>query len=99
VDTFSLIVFGGLVLFVATLLWIGFFNRSRVRDLTHKGDHRVIAARLAIEERDVPEMVDAQNDYRRRGGRAEITEQEIRRQVGAREIERLDEADAEARRR
>ena len=98
-DTFTLIVFGGLALVVISLLGLGAFSRRGVRDITHQRDHEAIAARLAIEERDIPEMVDAQNEYRRRDGRAEVTEEEVRRQVGARELDRLDEADAEARAR
>jgi hypothetical protein len=95
-DTFSLIVFGSLAVVTITLLWLGFFSRRSVRDISHQGDQEAIAARLAIEERDIPEMVDAQNEYRRRGGRPEVTEQEVRERVGARELERLDEANAAA---
>lgn len=98
-DAFSLIVFGGLALVVLTLLGLGAFSRRRVRDITHHGDHEALAARARIEERDIPEMVEAQNEYRRREGRPELTEQELRRQVGARELERLDRADAEAKAR
>jgi hypothetical protein len=96
-DTFTLIVFGGLAAFLLTLLWLGFFSGGRsLRDITDKGDDKAIAARLAVEERDIPEMVGAQNEYRRRDGRAELTEQEVRGRVGARELERLDKADAQA---
>jgi hypothetical protein len=98
-DTFTLIVFGGLAFVLLTLLVLGRFSGRRTRDITNHGDHAAVAARLAIEERDIPEMVDAQNDYRRRTGRAERTEQELRTEVGARELERLDKADAEARSR
>ena len=98
-DTFTLIVFGGLAAVLVTLLVLGRFSGRRTRDITNHGDQEAVAARLAIEERDIPEMVDAQNDYRRRTGRPERTEQEVRSEVGVREIERLDEADAEVRSR
>ena len=98
-DTFTLIVFGGLAVVVLSLVGLGAFSGRRVRDLTHADDHKAIAARLAIEKRDIPEMVAAQNEYRRRRGRAELTEDEVRAEVGARELERLDRADAEVRRR
>jgi hypothetical protein len=98
-DTFTLIVFGGLAVVLLTLLLLGRFSGRRTRDITHQGDHAAVAARLAVEERDIPEMVDAQNQYRRRTGRAERTEQDVRSEVGARELDRLDRADAEARTR
>jgi hypothetical protein len=98
-DAFALIVFGGLALVLVTLLGLGALSRRRVRDITHKGDQEAWAARIRIEQRDIPEMVDAQNRYRRRHGRPEVTEQEVREQVGTQERERLDRADAEARSR
>jgi hypothetical protein len=69
-DTFTLIVFGGLAVVLLTLLFLGRFSGRRTRDITHQGDQAAVAARLAVEERDIPEMVDAQNEYRRRTGRA-----------------------------
>jgi hypothetical protein len=83
------------------LFTLGATSRRRVRDITHHGDHEALAARARIEERDIPEMVDAQNEYRRRHGRPETTEAEVRRRVGREELDRLDraEAEAEARRR
>jgi hypothetical protein len=98
-DMFTLIVFGGLAVVLLSLLALGRFSGRRVRDITHHDDHKTIAARLAIEKRDIPEMVDAQNEYRRRSGRPEVSEGEVRQQVGARELGRLDQADAEVRAR
>jgi hypothetical protein len=98
-DSFALIVFGGLGVVVLALLALGAFSRRRVRDITHDAENEALAARARIEERDVPEMVGAQNAYRRRHGRPEVTEQEVRARVGARELERLDRADAAAKER
>jgi hypothetical protein len=96
-DLFALLVFGGIAVLLLVLLALGSFSRRRVRDITHHGDHEALAARLRIEQRDIPEMVDAQNEYRRRHGRPEMTEEEIRRRVGREELGRLDRADAEVR--
>jgi hypothetical protein len=98
-DLFGLIVFGGIAVLLLVLLALGAFSRRRVRDITHHGDHEALAARLRIEERDIPEMVDAQNEYRRRQGRPETTEGEVRQRVGREELDRLDRADAEAKAR
>jgi hypothetical protein len=98
-DSFALIVFGGLAALLVTLLALGALSRRRVRDITHKGDDEAWAARLRIEQRDIPEMVEAQNEYRRRDRRPELTEREVRERVGREELGRLDRADAEARAR
>jgi hypothetical protein len=98
-DAFALIVFGGLAAVLAVLLALGALSRRRVRDITHKGEHEALAARMRIEQRDIPEMVDAQNEYRRRNDRPEVTERELRERVGAQELRRLDQADAEAKAR
>jgi hypothetical protein len=93
------IVFGSLGAFLLTLLALGALSRRRVRDITHKGEQEAWAARIRIEERDVPEMVEAQNRYRRRHDRPELSERELREQIGRQELERLDRADAEVRAR
>jgi hypothetical protein len=98
-DLFALIVFGGIAVLLLALVALGSLSRRRVRDITHHGDHEALAARLRIEQRDIPEMVDAQNEYRRRHGRPETTEDEVRRRVGREELDRLDRADEEAKAR
>ncbi|MDQ4125325.1 MAG: hypothetical protein M3134_06980 [Actinomycetota bacterium] len=47
----------------------------------------------AIEEHDVRQMVESQNEYRRRRGAPEQTEAEVRRRDGEEQIERLEEAE------
>jgi hypothetical protein len=42
-------------------------------------------------------MVDSQNDIRRRQGRPEVSEHDVRSRVGAEQADRLDRADAEVR--
>ena len=98
-DTFAIIVFGGLALVLVCLVGLGGLSRRRVRDITDRRDDETLGARALIEERDVPEMVDAQNRYRRLDGRPERSEREVRQRVGARELQRLDRADAEAKER
>jgi hypothetical protein len=80
-------------------LGIGAWSRVPTRDITHQDDHRRWDALARIEEREVPEMIDGQNDIRRRQGRRETTEHEVRSRVGAEQAEALDQADAEARAR
>jgi hypothetical protein len=95
-DTFALIVFGGLGVVLVVLLALGASSRRRVRDITHQDDYEAWSAQIKIEERDIPEMVEAQNEYRRRQNRPELTEREVRRRVGREERRRLDQAQAEA---
>jgi hypothetical protein len=95
-DLFSLLVFGTLAAVVIVLLALGRFSRRRTRDITNDAADEALAARVAIENRDIGEMVEGQNLYRRRRGRPAVTESQIRRRVGSEQRRRLDHADAEA---
>ena len=93
-DTFSAIVVVGLVVVIGAFLLIGKLSTGRkVQDITDKGDRRAWGDMAAIEERDVGQMVDSQNAYRRRRGAPERTEEEVRRGVGEEQLERLREAE------
>ena len=98
-DLFGAIVFGSLVAVVLVLLAIGRFSARRPTDITNKDVNETLGARAAIEDRDIGEMVEGQNVYRRRRGRPRLTEKQVRRSVGAEQLDRLDEADAEAKAR
>jgi hypothetical protein len=96
-DLFSLIVFGSLAAVLLSLLLLGRFSARRSTDITNKDLDETMGVRAAIEDRDIGDMVDGQNLYRRRRGRPTVTESQIRRRVGSEQIGRLDRADAEAR--
>jgi hypothetical protein len=98
-DTFSAIVFGGILFTLLLFLGIGALSRVRTRDITNKEEFRRLDAQGRIEEREVPLMIDGQNDIRRRQGRPERTEREVRRKIGAEQKDRLDRADAEVKAR
>jgi hypothetical protein len=76
--TFTLIVFGALALILVGLLALGAWNPRSISELTGRSDERRLAFQATLEERDIGEMVDAQNDSRRRRGKAEVSESEIR---------------------
>jgi hypothetical protein len=96
-DLFAVIILGGIASVVVVLLAIGRFSARRPTDIANENLNEIMGARAAIEDRDIGEMVDGQNDYRRRHGKRAITESEVRRRVGSEELGRLDRADAEAR--
>jgi hypothetical protein len=95
-DLFQLIVFGTLGTVLLSLLLLGRFSKRRSTDITNKDVDEAMGARAKIEDRDIGEMVDGQNAYRRRRGRPALTETQIRRRVGSEQLGRLDRADAEA---
>lgn len=88
-DTFTAIVVIGLVVVIGTFLLLGRFSGRRVQDITDKGQNAKLGAMAAIEDRDVGQMVEGQNAYRRRRGAPERTEEEVRRAVGEEQRERL----------
>jgi hypothetical protein len=75
-----------------------------VEPQTHPRHHRqtpttTSTRRDGIEERDIPEMIDAQNAYRRRHGKHATSEAEVRARVGAEELDKLDRTNSEAKHR
>jgi hypothetical protein len=77
-DPFTLIVFGGLAVVFLGLIALGAWSPRSIADVTGRADQRRWATQATIEEGDVREMLDAQNDSRRRRGKAELSEAEIR---------------------
>jgi hypothetical protein len=97
-DTFSAIVFGSLLFAFASFVGIGWIWRNRpAADITDRGANQKLAGQIAIEERDVPQMVAASNEYRRKRGRPEVTVEEFRAKIGAEQAELLDEANKQLR--
>ena len=91
-DAFFLIVVGGIVVLVGVLVAIGLWHPARAMEITDQDRHERWAAQADIEEREVGEMVEGQNEYRRARGEDELTEGEAHRRAAARQRESLDRA-------
>jgi hypothetical protein len=83
VDVFALIVLGGVAVTVLALLALGTWSPRRTSEITDKDRHRSWVTQAEIEERDVPQMIEGQNAYRRSRGDTELTEGQIRRRAAA----------------
>ena len=77
-EMFSLIVFGGLALALVGLIALGAWNPRSLADVTGRADQRRWATQAQVEGADIGEMVDAHNEARRKRGKGEVTEEEIR---------------------
>ena len=91
-DAFTLIVLGSIVLVVLVFLAIGFWHPARTSDVTDGSRQEKWATQAEIEGRDVGEMVEGQNVYRRARGDEEITEGDAQRAAAARQRESIDRA-------
>lgn len=80
----------GIIAFlVAVLLLIGHFYPGSGADLVDWKPTRSFEDEARLEEEDVAQMIDAQNEMRRRRGAPELTEKEIRNKVREDELHRL----------
>jgi hypothetical protein len=76
------VVFGGLlVFFVVTVLLLGLFSKRSARDILDWKPTRSPEAEAQNELDDVAQMIEAQNELKRRRGAPEITEEEIEARV------------------
>jgi hypothetical protein len=89
VDTFPLIVLGGIGVVVALLVLIARFYPGSGADLLDWRPTRSYETQVELEMEDVQQMIEAQNEYRRRRGERELTEDEVRESVARQEIDRL----------
>jgi hypothetical protein len=78
VDAFPLIVLGGIGIVVLALVLVARFYPGSGADLLDWRPTRSYEAELELESEDVQQMIDAQNEYRRRRGEPEITESDVR---------------------
>jgi hypothetical protein len=68
-DTFSAIVFGSILAAFLVFVLLGWLSRKQpAGEITDKEANSKLGAQAEIEARDVPEMVDAANRYRRKRG-------------------------------
>lgn len=91
-EIFALLVFGALALLLIGLIALGAWNPQSIADLTGRSDRRRWETQAKIEEGDVDQMVDAHNVSRRRRGKAEVSEEEIRARAKAGERESIGRA-------
>jgi hypothetical protein len=76
------VVFGGLLaFFVVTVLLLGLFSKRSARDILDWKPTRSPEAEAQDELDDVAQMIEAQNELKRRRGAPEITEGEIQARV------------------
>jgi hypothetical protein len=86
---FVLLTFGMLALIVGVLVLIGHFYQGSTADLIDWKPTRSPEVEAQNEIDDVRQMLEAQNEMRRRRGAAELDEAELRAEVEAEELERL----------
>jgi hypothetical protein len=87
---FLLIVFGGLALVLIGLIALGAWNPRSLAQLTGRSDERRWETQAKIEGSDIQQQVDAQNLARRRRGKPEISEAEIRARADASQRESIE---------
>lgn len=76
------VVFGGLLaFFVITVLLLGLFSKRSTRDILDWKPTRSPEVEAQNELDDVAQMIEAQNELKRRRGAPEITEEEIEARV------------------
>ena len=100
-DDFTFIVAGGLGALVVVLLLIGRFYPGTGADVLDWKPTRSVETEIELELDDIDQMLEAQNERRRRTGRPEITEEQVRAEVAAheqdmKERQARDAADADA---
>jgi hypothetical protein len=93
VDPFPLIVIGGILLVIAVVVVVAQLYPGSGSDILDWRPTRSYETELELEAQDVQQMIDAQNEYRRKRGERELTEDEIRFGVAREKSERANEHD------
>jgi hypothetical protein len=88
-DAFMLVWTGIIGVGVVAFLVLARLNKSRAMDIAEKGNRKALGEMVAIENRDIGQMVEGNNEYRRRRGQDELTEEDVRSAVGRQETDRL----------
>jgi hypothetical protein len=88
VDAFPLIVLGGIGIIVVLLVLVARFYPGSGADLLDWQPTRSYETQIELEMEDVQQMLEAQNEYRRKRGEAELTEDEVRNSVAREEARR-----------
>lgn len=90
-DSFPILVVGGLLVFVGLLVLLARLYPGSGADLLDWGSTRSYEHEIELEMQDVEQMIEAQNAYRRKRGEPEITEEEFREDVVRDEVRRMSE--------
>jgi Na+-transporting methylmalonyl-CoA/oxaloacetate decarboxylase gamma subunit len=97
-DMFSGIVFGSIVLMFLVFVGLGFAWRGRsANDITEKKRYENYATQVAIEQGDLPQMINAANHYRRKRGKSLVTLADFKRKIGKEQADILDDANKQLR--
>ncbi len=81
-DTFAAIILGSIVAGLAWVTYLGWLTRNQpVDELIDKQRNQKWAAQLDIDEHDLPQMIAAANEYRRKRGLADVTIEQLQAQV------------------
>lgn len=92
-DTFVIVVFSSIVLAAALLVGLGWLWRGRpAEDITDKGRYERIAAQMEIEESEIPLMLAAANEYRRKRGIPQISRDDYESGIELEQLQILTEA-------
>jgi hypothetical protein len=81
VDAFTVVFGGTLVFFIVFVLLLGLFSKRSARDYLDWKPTRSAEVEAQNEIDDVAQMIEAQNELKRRRGAPEITEEEIEARV------------------
>jgi hypothetical protein len=95
-DPFVLIIVGGVGALIVALVLLGKYYPGTGADVLDWQPTRSLETEAELELDDVQQMLDAQNERRRRTGRPELTEDQVRARVAA---EQREEAEIRARAR
>ena len=90
-DTFPLIVIGGITLIVGFLVLVAKMYPGSGADLLDWGPSRSYEQEIELENQDIEQMIEAQNAYRRKRGESEVSEEEVREDVAQEELRRFRE--------
>jgi hypothetical protein len=88
VDAFTVVFGGTLAFFVIAVVLLGLFSDRSPRDYLDWKPTRSPAAVAQTELDDVAQMIEAQNELKRRRGAPEISEEEIEQRVREHEAEK-----------
>lgn len=91
-EAFTLIVFGALALALIGLIALGAWSPRSIADVTGGADRRRWATQAQVEGADIDEMLDSHNEARRRRGKREVTEREIRERANRAQRESIERA-------
>jgi hypothetical protein len=82
-DTFAAIIFGSVAAGLLWLVWLGWLTRKQPIDhLIDKRRNEQWAAQMNVDEHDLPQMIAAANEYRRKRGLCDVSLAQLHAQVG-----------------